>query len=44
MKKILYVLLLVFVIGTSLTSCTEENVSPKTNETPPSGTGNDPKG
>jgi hypothetical protein len=44
MKKILCTLTLLVAIASSLISCTEENVAPKTNEGTYSGGGIDPKG
>lgn len=32
MKKLLYILAFTFVIATSFTACTDENVKPQTNE------------
>lgn len=32
MKKLLYTIALVFVLATSFTACTDENVTPKTND------------
>lgn len=32
MKKTLYILALAFVLATSFTACTDENVKPQTNE------------
>jgi hypothetical protein len=44
MKKLFYVLALSFVLATSFTACTDENVKPQTNEGGGSGNGIDPKG
>jgi hypothetical protein len=43
MKKLIYILALVTVIAGSITSCTDENVRPTTNETGAGGTGHDPR-
>ena len=44
MKKLLCVLALAFVLATSFTACTDENVKPQTNEGGSGGIGQDPKG
>jgi hypothetical protein len=44
MKKVFYVLALAFVLATSFTACTDENVKPQTNEGGSGGIGSDPKG
>jgi len=43
MKKIIYVLALVFALATTFTACTDENVKPQTNEGGGIGAGIDPK-
>jgi hypothetical protein len=43
MKKLLYILAFTFVVATSFTACTDENVKPQTNEGNGSGSGIDPK-
>ena len=44
MKKLFYILLLVVTSFATFTSCTEENVSPRTSEYPAGGGGSAPKG
>jgi hypothetical protein len=44
MKKILYIFLLISTLSVTFTSCTEENVQPKTNEGPIGSTNDDKKG
>jgi len=44
MKRFLYILLFTFIIATSFTACTEENVAPKTSDGNGGGNGGDPKG
>ena len=43
MKKVLYTVALAFVLATSFTACTDENVKPQTNEGGAMGGGIDPK-
>ena len=43
MKKFLYTILVCFVLATSFTACTDENVKPQTNEGGAMGSGIDPK-
>ncbi|MEK6780444.1 MAG: hypothetical protein AABY93_01980 [Bacteroidota bacterium] len=43
MKKLIYILILVVTSMATITSCTEENVTPRT-DTPPAGSGSAPKG
>lgn len=42
MKKFIYILLLAFVCAASFTSCTEEEVTPKSDLEAGGGTGSDP--
>ncbi len=44
MKKVLYAVAIAFVLATSFTACTDENVKPQTNEGGGQGSGIDPKG
>ncbi len=44
MKKLFYILLLVVTSFATFTSCTEENVSPRTGDAPPAGSGSATKG
>ena len=44
MKKIIYILLLAFVCAASFTSCTEEEVAPKSELDNGGGLGSDPVG
>jgi hypothetical protein len=43
MKKMLYILALVFSLATTFTACTDENVKPQTNEGGGGGSAPDPK-
>lgn len=43
MKKVLYTIAIAFVLATSFTACTDENVKPQTNEGGAMGMGIDPK-
>ncbi|HZY78968.1 MAG TPA: hypothetical protein VFE50_05555 [Cyclobacteriaceae bacterium] len=43
MKKMLYILALVFSLATTFTACTDENVKPQTNEGGGGGNTPDPK-